>query len=333
MTRTLALLGGASLLALTACSDTTSLSPTPTRAAIDSATTVPATAADPASTDMVPTSASPIEGRYTEAVFPEIDADTDLVYATAPDLQSGADTDLHLDVYTPAGDTLASRPVIVWVHGGGFKAGNKNATTQVAQEWAQRGYVSVSIDYRIDRGARCQETQDGRFTGDELAAERSRCATAILAAQHDTQAAVRWVRAHAGELGADPDRIAVGGFSAGAVTAVNVATRSDDAGDIGDHLDQPSTVAAALVASGCSFTPDAIDESDAAMFLVASEFDQAVPYECTTATEDAARAAGITVQTAYYLGEGTHAKLLYEKYRDRIDPQWEAFLTEHLDLG
>jgi pectinesterase len=327
MTRTLAFLGSASLLALAGCSDTTSLSPTPTRAAVDSTTTLRGTTVE------VTTSASPADGRYTEAVFPEVDASTDITYATAPDLESGATIDLRLDVYTPAGDGLASRPVIVWVHGGGFKAGNKSATTQVAREWAQRGYVSVSIDYRIDRGSRCQETQDGRFTGDQLTAERSRCAAAILAAQHDTQAAVRWVRAQADRLGADPNRIAVGGFSAGAVTAVNVATRSDDPGDIGDDLDQPSAVSAALVASGCSFTPGAIDDSDAPLFLIASEHDQAVPYECTTATEDAARAAGITVEAVYFMGEGTHAKMLYEKYQDRIEPQWAAFLIEHLDLG
>ncbi len=333
MTRTLALLCGASLLAVAACSDTTTLSVTssPDTTADTKTTAETDNTAETAGT--AATSVPATDGRYTEAVFAEVDAELDVVYATAPDLQSGADTDLHLDVYTPAGDTLSSRPVIVWVHGGGFKAGNKNATTQVARAWAQRGYVSLSIDYRLDRGARCQETQDGRFTGDELAAERSRCAAAILAAQHDTQAAVRWVRAHARELGADANRIVVGGFSAGAVTAVNVATRGDDPGDVGDDLDQLSTIAAALVASGCSFTPEAIDEGDAPMFLIASEFDQAVPFECTTATEEAALAVGVTVETEYYLGEGTHAKMLYEKYLDELEPAWQSFLIEQLRLA
>jgi hypothetical protein len=54
---------------------------------------------------------------------------------------------------------------------------------------------------------------------------------------------------------------------------------------------------------------------------------------CTTATEAAAESAGIAVETMYFMGEGTHAKALYEKYHDRVDPQWEAFLAKHLELG
>ena len=344
MTRTLGLLGGAALLALTACSDTTTLTTTPARAT--TATEAAGTSSSTAPTTTTTTTAGSegnggdgggndgrsLAGRYHDEVFADITTETDITYATAPDLQTGADTDLHLDVYAPADDDLDARPVIVWVHGGGFKAGNKNATTRVAQTWARKGFVSISIDYRLDRGAQCQEAQDAKFTGAELDAERARCAAAILAAQHDTQAVVRWVRAHAGELGVDPDRIVIGGFSAGAVTAVNVATRSDDAGDVGDDLDQSSEVAAVLVASGCSFTPDDIGRDDAPMFLIASENDRAVPYVCTTATVAAAESAGIAVETMYFMGEGTHAKALYEKYHDRVDPQWEAFLAEQLDL-
>ncbi|MDO8389591.1 MAG: alpha/beta hydrolase fold domain-containing protein [Actinomycetota bacterium] len=274
-----------------------------------------------------------VEGRYFEHVFSDVTVSTDEVYATAPDLVSGADVTLHLDVYQPVDDTLASRPTIVWVHGGGFKAGSKEILREVATEWARRGYVTVSVEYRLDRGNRCQDVQDLKIADGEVEVERLRCAAAIDAAQHDTQAAIRWLRANASEFGIDAERIAIGGFSAGAVTAVNVATQADDPGDVGEHLDQPSDVSAALVASGCSFMPEEITAGDAPMYLLASENDQAVPFTCTQATEGLALAQGIIVETSYHLGEGTHAKALYGKYQAEVDPEWAEFLVIHLGLS
>lgn len=271
-------------------------------------------------------------GRYLELVFDDVTVSTDEVYATAPDLVTGADVDLHLDVYQPSGDTLGERPAIVWVHGGGFKGGSKSSLREVATEWAQRGYVTVTVQYRLDPGNRCQEVQDLKVAEGDVEVERLRCATAIDAAQHDTQAAIRWLRAHADELGVDVQRIAIGGFSAGAVTAVNVATQADDPGDVGEHLDQPSDVSAALAASGCTFTTEEITAGDAPMYLLASEDDQAVPFVCTRATERLALADGVPVETSYHMGEGTHAKGLYGKYQAEVDAAWAAFLVDHLDL-
>ena len=155
---------------------------------------------------------------------------------------------------------------------------------------------------------------------------------AIRAAQHDTQAAVRWLRANAATYGVDVSRIAVGGFSAGAITAVNLAQRADDPGVVGDHLDQPSTVAAALSASGCNYETEWIDGADAPISLLASEHDDAVLFSCTLATEQVAEAVGTPVQTLYHLGEGTHALDLYAKYRVATDAAWTSFLVEHLSL-
>lgn len=261
-------------------------------------------------------------GRYVDEIFDEVDVAADLVYGEGTDLQTGEQVALRLDLYAPAGDASDQRPAIVWVHGGGFKAGNKEMLTDIATDWAQRGYVTASIDYRLDSGARCQDVLDGLIAEAAVTAERERCQAAIEAAEDDTRAAIRWLREHAGDHGIDPDRIVVGGFSAGAVTAVNVA----------DALDADSDVQAALVASGCSFSETAVDQADAPLFLVASEFDAAVPFDCTTATEQAWRDAGVEVQTMYFMGEGTHARGLYVKYREQIDPAWTSFLTEQLGL-
>jgi acetyl esterase/lipase len=280
------------------------------------------------------TACEPPPARYVDQVFATVDVTRDVRYASAPDLVTGAPRDLTLDWYEPRGDTLAARPVVVWIHGGGFRVGSKAATADVAAAYARRGYVTVSINYRLDPGNRCQDLQDGVFTDpDDEARERERCARAILAAQHDSQAAIRWVRGNAASLGIDRGRIAAGGFSAGAVTTAHVAFRSDDPGDVGDHDGRSSSVRAGLVASGCNTVPGSIGAGDAPVFLLASEHDGAVPFSCVLTTERRARDAGVAVGTAYHLGEGTHAKALYEKYQADVDAQWTAFLVDHLGLS
>ncbi len=272
--------------------------------------------------------------RYVDQVFASADVTGDVQYATAPDLVTGATRSLTLDWYEPHGDTSSSRPVVVWIHGGGFRGGTKAATAEVAEAYARRGYVTLSINYRLDPGSRCQDVQDGKITDpDQYAVERARCERAIIAAQHDAQGAIRWARGNAALLDIDRARIAAGGFSAGAVTAVHVAQRSEDPGDVGDHDGRVSWVRAGLAASGCNYDPGSIAAGDAPVFLLASEHDAAVPFSCVRDTEARSRAAGIPVGTRYYFDEGTHAKALYEKYRPEVDAAWTAFLVDHLDLS
>jgi predicted esterase len=272
--------------------------------------------------------------RYRDIVFSQVTTTQNVTYATAPDLVSGAPVALKLDVFRPTGDTVRNRPAVIWVHGGGFRTGTKAATTTVASEYAQRGYVTLSIDYRLDPGNRCQDVQDGKITDpDELAAETARCERAIFAAQHDTQAVVRFVRANASAYGVDPGKIAVGGFSAGAVTALHVAYRSHDPGDVGDFDGLDSRVQAALSASGCNYDQASIGAGDAPVFLLHAEFDQAVPFACAQSTAQEAQADGLTAETMFFFGEPTHAKALYDKYKADVDARWTSFLVAQLQLA
>jgi pectinesterase len=238
--------------------------------------------------------------RFVDPVFDTAVATRGVAYATAPALGTGRQTSLALDLYEPAGDNAPTRPAIVWIHGGGFASGSRSDISEVADAYAKRGYVTLSIDYRVDPGNRCQDLQ--RNTVDETArpAEAARCRDAMLAAQHDAQAAVRWVRAHAAALRVDIGRVAVGGFSAGALTAVHVAERSDQPGDVGDLGAYSSAVSAALAASGCNAEPATIDAGDAPVFLVASENDRLVAFSCVRATEQRIRAVGGSVETMYF---------------------------------
>lgn len=270
--------------------------------------------------------------RYVDMVFDTTTVASNVVYATAPALVTGVPTDLLLDVYQPVGDTSTSRPVLIAIHGGGFKTGSKATLSGIAQEWARRGYVVFSLNYRLDAGNQCQAVQDGKVPPSELAAEAERCRNAVEAAQYDSQAAIRWVRAHAGTYGIDATRVAVMGSSAGAVTALNLAYQSDTPGDVGDYDGYDSAIGAALVMSGCGYDPSRIGAGDAAVAMIHAELDGAVPMQCAIATAAIARSRGLVAETMLWYGEGTHAKGLYEKYQSTIDPVWTQFLIRELSL-
>lgn len=106
---------------------------------------------------------------------------------------------LQMDLYLPAGPAgaplptrlPAKLPAIVLVHGGGWQSGVRANFAPMAIRMAERGFAAATVSYRLAPEAR------------------------YPAAIHDVKAALRWVRAHAGEYGIDPERIAVGGGSAG----------------------------------------------------------------------------------------------------------------------
>ncbi|MFN8018399.1 MAG: alpha/beta hydrolase fold domain-containing protein [Acidimicrobiales bacterium] len=267
--------------------------------------------------------------RYVDMVFDSATKST-TTYKTTTDLTTAAPLTLVTDVYQPTGDALGRRPAIVWIHGGGFKGGSRSDLATIANEWARRGFVTLSIEYRLDKGNRCQELQDGLIPTDEVAAETARCTRDIVAAQNDALSAVGWIRRHADEYRVDPKRIAVGGGSAGAVTAVNVAQRANP-----DHGPVPSgaTVGAALAMSGCQYDMASIDANDAPISILASGGDPAVPYDCSVATLDEARSLGTPTQRLLYPKESGHAQALYKAHKATVDAAWSSFLIEHLDLA
>jgi acetyl esterase/lipase len=277
--------------------------------------------------------APPTPTRYVDRIFPVATRSGPVRYATAPDLVSQQPVELQLEVLQPAGDRVTKRPAIVWVHSGGFRGGSRQGTNGVAGEYAQRGYVSFSIDYRLDPGNRCLDVQAGTIKDPaQLAKERARCEAAILAAQHDAQAAVRWVRANAAKYGVDPAKIAMAGFSAGAVTALHAAYRSDDPGDVGDQPGTDSHIQAALSASGCNYYPESIGAGDAPVQLTHARFDVLVPFSCAQDTAKRATAAGLVAKTLFYQVDFGHAELLYAEHKAEIDAAWTSFLVAQLHL-
>jgi dienelactone hydrolase len=288
---------------------------------------------------------APSQGRYIDdGYFADTDLtrQNDIQYGAAPALpDQSMPTDgveaLYLDLVMPklAVDPETARPAMVWIHGGGFKAGGKKAATNHAVEWASRGYVVVNIDYRLDQDNRCQDIQDGVTVPPT---EIEQCRNAIIAAQHDAQAAVRWLRANAGQLDLDPTKIAVMGASAGAVTAVNVAYNAHDPGTSND-LPGPSSVGAAAALSGAAYPGIAeIGPGDAPVIYAHCTNDQAVDWDITEAGIDEAHAAGLVADALVWSppddcapGE-IHAVDLLITHEAEIDLAFAQFFYVHLQL-
>jgi len=111
------------------------------------------------------------------------------------------DAKLMLHIFEPAGHKKSDkRPAVLFFHGGAFKGGSPSQFYWMSDYLASRGMVAFSAQYRLSQKSDAQKY------------DASVCIT-------DGKSAIRWVRAHASELGVDPNRLAVGGGSAGGTLA------------------------------------------------------------------------------------------------------------------
>ena len=155
------------------------------------------------------------------AVFAQADTQTDIDYARV------GDTALLLDLHTPSG--VKQPPLIVYVHGGAWRAGSKSDVPIAGL--LDHGFAIASVDYRLSTQAR------------------------FPAQIHDIKAAIRFLRAKASSFGINTEKIAIIGSSAGghlaALTGVTNGHRELE-GRVGDHLDQSSDVSAIVSFYGAS---------------------------------------------------------------------------------
>ena len=112
------------------------------------------------------------------------------------------DTELKVWIFEPAQKSAKPLPAIVFFFGGGWSGGSPTQFEPHSRHLASRGMIAIVADYRV------KTRQD---------AKPADCVS-------DAKACVRWVRANAVRLGIDPERIAVGGGSAGGHLAASVAT-------------------------------------------------------------------------------------------------------------
>jgi dipeptidyl aminopeptidase/acylaminoacyl peptidase len=241
---------------------------------------------------------------------------SDLVYGHAVD-QTDSRVTLTYDLYEPKGDTLDARPVVVWVHGGSFSGGDKTSAELVdeATDLAQKGYVNVSINYRLAP------------QGCGVGSVTQSCLTGIVQAMQDGQTAVRYLRAHAASLRIDPTRIAIGGSSAGAITALNVGYNAANPGP-GPYQQYSSAVEAVQSLSGAAIgTNPGSDGAPAVLFHGTA--DTVVPYSWAKATVHSAHEAGLVAQLVSFPGDG---HVPYLQHRDQIVDKTTSFFFKQLDL-
>jgi acetyl esterase/lipase len=121
-----------------------------------------------------------------------------------------------LDLYLPEPSDSPS-PLIVWIHGGGWQAGNKDNC--LSKRFVPKGYAAASVGYRLSQ----QATYPAQI--------------------QDCKAAIRWLRAHAAEYHLDPKRVGVWGLSAGGHLVALLGTTGNTRDfDVGENLDQSSAV-------------------------------------------------------------------------------------------
>jgi para-nitrobenzyl esterase len=150
------------------------------------------------------------DGRYQTEIFGNKDS-LGITYGQNLDW-TGANTILTMDVFQPLGDTLSLRPMIFFTHGGSFEGGASNDmdVDTLCHRFARKGYVTVSINYRV-----------GFFPFDSINAVK-----AVVRAVQDQKAAIRYFKKDRATVNAfriDTNQIWVGGSSAGALTALQCA--------------------------------------------------------------------------------------------------------------
>jgi acetyl esterase/lipase len=246
-----------------------------------------------------------------------------------------------LDLAMPSDQGDTPRPAIVFIHGGGWRNGDKRKSNFLdpALEYAAKGYVTITVNYRL--------TSHAPFP----------------ACIEDVKNAVRWLRAHSDEYNVDPDRIGAHGNSAGAHLVSMLGLAKEDAGLEGDgpHQDQSSLIQAVCpaatptdfldwkndqpivpgylgksdddfnkLARNCS--PLTHVSADAPPFLlVHGDADSTVPVEQSDRLEKALKDAGATDITYLRFKGAGHG--VFQQHQKETHPAMEEFFARTLKLN
>ena len=233
---------------------------------------------------------SQCDGRYENVIFDKI-SKISVVYSETYDW-SPSNPGLEMDIYTPSNDIVNNRPLLIFAHGGVYVEGDKNSNTMVTlcEEFAKRGYVTASIQYRLTNLQSLLSSNSYNIFSQTVVNSIS-----------DMKSAVRYFRKDVAEnnntFGINPDLIFVGGYSAGAVTAAHLSVIDegevpdeflpffDESGGIegnSGNFGFSSEVSGAILLAGAINTTNFLDENDPPIVSVHSTDDNTIDYECAS---------------------------------------------------
>jgi len=245
----------------------------------------------------VVTPTTPTTPPTTAASGPVLLSDIEFTQAAT---QSGTRT-LLLDIYQPDASCDANRPTVLFVHGGGFVSGDKtNSNVTILSEVVnERGFNLVSIQYRLlgddpVLSAPFQAISDEFLPLTPILDQF--LLDAAVAATEDTVTALRWMEDNADEFCLDTSNLAYMGFSAGAITVLQVAYGLNE---FSITRPEPRVV---IEYAGDLFRDTDIEFRDAPLFILHGNEDDIVPYD--GALELEAQATDIGVPFAFYTVDG-----------------------------
>lgn len=252
-------------------------------------------------------------GRYYTPVFSAIDSIKNVTYGNAATF-SGPQS-LECNIYMPSGDTETERPVIILAHGGSFISGDLNdpGTNTTCRWLARMGYVAISMEYRL--------VNLGEFATAGLSAEVF-FMRHVYKSIHDQKAMIRFLRKSYAESSnpykINPNVIIVGGFSAGAILAINntymdtpakvpsTIILADDGGFEGASGNPGYSSIPQAVLNFCGALKDSVhlEAGDQPMMSIHGTADDIVPYGFGTAY------AGPLAVTTVHGSASLHARAL-----------------------
>lgn len=138
----------------------------------------------------------------------------DVFYGTAKRFDGGTDS-LRMNIYLPTNDGAQSRPLVLWIHGGGFIQGSRADFNALAETWAKRGYTAVTISYRLGI--------HGNIFDPPFAFDEAELIRACFRGVQDIRGGLRFLMKNASVYGIDTSRVVIGGGSAGSIVALHAA--------------------------------------------------------------------------------------------------------------
>ena len=213
--------------------------------------------------------------KFKDFVFDDVNVQKNLLYKLnpAPDIKQKY---YRFDFYEPAGDNTAYRPLIIWLHGGGFKFGKKKSggLPLWSKTFARRGYVCACINYRLSK----------KHPFKNFADLAEGCADAI----EDANDAIQFLKQHYLQYRIDTNRIILGGNSAGGMIALHAVYSSSaemailmhkEDSAVSNHLHNPQHIAAVINFWGALFDLNWLKNSFIPIVSACGNKDRVVPYD------------------------------------------------------